>query len=138
MEKFNLIIDAMKNGDFEKIDAFVHEDFMFFKEYEVQNREEWLEDIKKLIESDWEFDQPQLISENEDMVAMNHIVTEDTSIYRVTFVHFLKDGQTCAWQHTALSFPSLKHCLRAPIGQTYATLGCFGSTGQPSAPIVVS
>ena len=94
MEKYNLIIDAMNNGDFEKIDAFVHEDFMFFKEYEVQNREEWMEDIKKLIESDWTFDQPQLISENEDMVAMNHIVTEDNSIYRVTFVHFLKDGQT--------------------------------------------
>ena len=94
MEKYNLIIDAMNNGDFEKIDAFVHEDFMFFKEYEVQNREEWMEDIKKLIESDWTFDQPQLISENEDMVAMNHIVTEDTSIYRVTFVHFLKDGKT--------------------------------------------
>ena len=35
MEKYNLIIDAMNNGDFEKIDAFVHEDFMFFKEYEV-------------------------------------------------------------------------------------------------------
>jgi hypothetical protein len=47
MEKYNLIIDAMSNGDFEKIDAFVHEDFMFFKEYEVQNREEWMEDIKK-------------------------------------------------------------------------------------------
>ena len=98
MEKYNLIIDAMNNGDFEKIDAFVHEDFMFFKEYEVQNREEWMEDIKKLIESDWKFDQPQLISENEDMLAMNHIVTEDNSIYRVTFVHFLKDGKT--WRMT--------------------------------------
>ena len=52
MEKFNLMVDAMDNGPFEKMDAFVHEDFMFFKEYTVQNREEWLEDIKELIEGD--------------------------------------------------------------------------------------
>ena len=94
MEKFNLMVDAMNNGPFEKMDAFVHEDFMFFKEYTVQNREEWLEDIKKLIDSDWKFNQPQLLVENEDLVALNHIVTEGDSRYRVTAVHFLKDGKT--------------------------------------------
>ena len=88
------MVDAMDNGPFEKMDAFVHEDFMFFKEYTVQNREEWLEDIKELIEGDWKFNQPQLLIENEDMVALNHIVVEGNSSYRVTAVHFLKDGQT--------------------------------------------
>ena len=94
MEKFNLMVDAMDNGPFEKMDDFVHDDFMFFKEYTVQNREEWLEDIKKLIESDWKFNRPQLLIENEDIVALNHIVTEGSARYRVTAVHFLKDGQT--------------------------------------------
>ena len=94
MEKFNLMVDAMDNGPFEKMDSFVHEDFMFFKEYTVQNREEWLEDIKTLIEGDWKFYQPQLLIENEDVVALNHIVSEGSSRYRVTAVHFLKDGQT--------------------------------------------
>ena len=94
MEKFNLMVDAMDNGPFEKMDAFVHEDFMFFKEYTVQNREEWLEDIKKLIEGEWKFNQPQLLVENEDVVALNHIVTEGCSRYRVTAVHFLKNGKT--------------------------------------------
>ena len=94
MIKFNLMVDAMDKGPFEKMDAFVHEDFMFFKEYTVQNREEWLEDIKKLIESDWKFSQPQLLVENEDLVALNHIVTEEGARYRVTAVHFLKDGKT--------------------------------------------
>ena len=94
MEKFNLMVDAMDNGPFEKMDAFVHEDFMFFKEYTVQNREEWLKDIKKLIEGDWKFNQPHLLIENEDVVALNHIVTEGGSSYRVTAVHFLKDGKT--------------------------------------------
>ena len=94
MEKFNLMVDAMDNGPFEKMDSFVHEDFMFFKEYTVQNREEWLEDIKALIEGDWKFCRPQLLIENEDVVALNHIVSEGSSRYRVTAVHFLKDGQT--------------------------------------------
>ena len=94
MEKFKLMVEAMDNGPFEKMDVFVHEDFMFFKEYTVQNREEWMEDIKKLIESDWKFSQPQLLVENEDVVALNHIVTEGGSSYRVTAVHFLKDGKT--------------------------------------------
>ena len=112
MEKFNLMVDAMDNGPFEKMDAFVHEDFMFFKEYTVQNREEQLEDIKELIEGDWKFNQPQLLIENEDMVALNHIVVEGNSSYRVTAVHFLKDGQTwrLATHRTCIQSSAITTC----------------------------
>lgn len=82
MEKFNFIVDVMNNGPIERMESFVHEEFLFFKEYGMQDRGEWL------------FKEPNLVAENEDVLVFNHIVLDDGQKFRVTAVNFLKDGQT--------------------------------------------
>ena len=94
VKKFNFVVDAMRNGPMEKMEDWVHEDFLFFKEYGMQDREEWLDEIKLLVESDWKFTEPTLLVENEDVLVFNHIVNENNSKFRVTAVNFLKDGKT--------------------------------------------
>ena len=79
MEKFNLVVDIMNNGPMEKMQEWVHEEFLFFKEYGMQDREEWL-------------------SENKDVLVFNHIVSEGDKTFRVTAVNFIKEGQT--WRLT--------------------------------------
>ena len=41
MEKFKFIVDVMINGPMERMESFVHEEFLFFKEYGMQDRDEW-------------------------------------------------------------------------------------------------
>ena len=98
MEKFNLVVDIMNNGPMEKMQEWVHEEFLFFKEYGMQDREEWLSEIKELVEGDWKCNQPTLVAENEDVLVFNHIVTEGDKTFRVTAVNFIKEGQT--WRLT--------------------------------------
>ena len=38
MEKFNLVVDIMNNGPMEKMQEWVHEEFLFFKENGMQDR----------------------------------------------------------------------------------------------------
>jgi len=98
MEKFNLVVDIMNNGPMEKMQEWVHEEFLFVKEYGMQDREEWLSEIKDLVEGDWKFNQPTLVAENKDVLVFNHIVTEGDKTFRVTAVNFIKEGQT--WRLT--------------------------------------
>ena len=94
MSKFNFVVDAMCNGPMEKMEEWVHEDFLFFKEYGMQDRDEWMDEIKLLVESDWEFNEPKLLAENEDVLVFSHIVNDGDLTFRVTAVNFLKNGQT--------------------------------------------
>lgn len=94
MEKFNFIVDVMNNGPIERMESFVHEEFLFFKEYGMQDRGEWLSEIRELVEGDWQFKEPNLVAENEDILVFNHILLDDGQKFRVTAVNFLKDGQT--------------------------------------------
>ena len=94
MEKFNFVIDVMHNGPMERMEDWVHEDFLFFKEYGMQDRNEWMDEIQLLVESEWKFNDPKLLVENEDVLVFSHIVNDGNFKYRVTAVNFLKDGQT--------------------------------------------
>ena len=94
MEKFKFIVDVMNNGPMQRMESFVHEEFLFFKEYGMQDRDEWLSEIRELVESDWQFTEPKLIAETEAVLVFNHVVVDDGQKFRVTAVNFLKDGQT--------------------------------------------
>ena len=50
---------------------------MFFKEYGMQDNGEWLSEIRELVEGDWQFKEPNLVAENEDVLVFNHIVLDD-------------------------------------------------------------
>ena len=59
----------------------------------MQDNGEWLSEIRELVEGDWQFKEPNLVAENEDVLVFNHIVLDDGQKFRVTAVNFLKDGQ---------------------------------------------
>jgi len=58
LEKFNFVVDVMNNGPIERMESFVHEEFLFFKEYGMQDRGEWRSEIRELVEGDWQFKEP--------------------------------------------------------------------------------
>ena len=60
----------------------------------LKTQDEWLSEIRELVESSWQFIEPNLLAENEDVLVFNHIVVDDGQKFRVTAVNFLKDGQT--------------------------------------------
>ena len=103
MGRFNLVVDIMNNGPMERMEEWVHEEFLFIKDYGMQDREEWLADIRELVEGEWKFNQPTLVAENEDVLVFNHIVNEGDKTFRVTAVNFIKDGQT--WRLTTHRTP---------------------------------
>ena len=94
-EKFNLVVEIFNNGPMEKVEEWIHDDFLFFKEYGMQDRDEWMAEIKGLVEGDFKFADPTLVAENEDVLVFNHIVTDENQCkFRVTAVNFLKNGQS--------------------------------------------
>ncbi|MDB2530381.1 hypothetical protein N9X46_06620 [Paracoccaceae bacterium] len=95
MQKFNHIVDIYNNGRLQEVDEWLHDDFLFLKEYGMQNKEEYLEDCKGLFEKDFKMNNPQLVVENDNMVALNHLVVdEDGNKIRVTAVNFIKDEKS--------------------------------------------
>jgi hypothetical protein len=95
MQKFNHIVDIYNNGRLQEVDEWLHDDFLFLKEYGMQNKEEYLEDCKGLFEKGFKMNNPQIVVENDDMVALNHLVVgEDGNKYRVTAVNFIKDEKS--------------------------------------------
>ena len=81
-------------GQLKEWKALSMKSFCFFKEYGMQDRGEWLSEIRELVEGDWQFKEPNLVAENEDVLVFNHLVLDDGQKFRVTAVNFLKDGQT--------------------------------------------
>ena len=90
MEKFNFIVDVMNNGPIERMESFVHEEFLFFKEYGMQDRGELLSEIRELVEGDWQFKEPNLVAENEDVLVFNHIVLDDGQKFSIDRGKLLK------------------------------------------------
>ena len=50
MQKFNHIVDIYNNGRLQEVDEWLQDDFLFLKEYGMQNKEEYLEDCKGFFE----------------------------------------------------------------------------------------
>ena len=61
---FNFVVDVMNNGPMKKMESFVHEEFLFFKDYGMQDSDDWLSEIRDLVEGDWQFTEPKLLAEN--------------------------------------------------------------------------
>jgi hypothetical protein len=60
MQKFNHIVDIYNNGRLQEVDEWLHDDFLFLKEYGMQNKEEYLEDCKGLFEKGFKMNSPQI------------------------------------------------------------------------------
>ena len=59
-QKFNHIVDIYNNGRLQEVDEWLHDDFLFLKEYGMQNKEEYLEDCKGLFEKGFKMNSPQI------------------------------------------------------------------------------
>ena len=94
MKSFNYVVEIFNNGDMQKVEDWLHEEFLFIKDYGMQNKEEYLAEFQDLFEKNFKFQNPKLVVENEDILVLNHTVSDDTGQkFRVTAVIFLKDGK---------------------------------------------
>ena len=90
MQILNHILDIYNNGRLQELTNGSMMIFCFSKNM-VQNKEEYLEDCKGLLEKGFKMNNPQLVVENDDMVALNHIVVDENgNKFSVTAVNFIK------------------------------------------------
>ena len=95
MSRFEHIVNIYNAGDLEKVDEWLHEEFLFIKDFSMQNKDEYLEDVKGIFANGFKMHDPKLVVENEDIVALNHLVKDAKGqSFRVTAVNFLRDGQS--------------------------------------------
>ena len=90
------VIEATNRGDINTFKSDLHEDFLFIKDYQMQNREEYLEDLEELFKKNYKVNHPRVILENQDLLVLNHEVSENSKRYLVTVVALRKDGR--AWR----------------------------------------
>ena len=90
MSKFEHIINIYNAGDLEKVDEWLHEEFLFIKDFSMQNKDEYLEDVKGIFANGFKMHDSKLVVENEDIVALNRLVKDEKGqSFRVTAVNFL-------------------------------------------------
>ena len=90
------VIEATNRGDIDIFKSDLHEDFLFIKDYQMQNREEYLEDLGELFKKNYRVDQPKVILENRDILVLSHEVNENSKKFLVTVVALRRDGR--AWR----------------------------------------
>ena len=90
------VIEATNRGDIDAFKSDLHEDFLFIKDYQMQNREEYLEDLGELFKKNYIVDQPKVILENRDILVLSHEVSENSKKFLVTVVALRRDGR--AWR----------------------------------------
>ena len=95
MSKFSEIVEIYETWDVAKVDHWLHDDFLFIKDFDMQTKEEYLEDTKVLFEQGFKMSDPKMVVENDDIMALSHIVADGSGQrFRVTAVTFFKDGKS--------------------------------------------
>ena len=73
---------------------WLHEDFMYLKETSLSDRREHIEKLKKQFTSKNAINEPELLYEDQDMMAFRHFVVQDNGTrHRVTQIQLYKSGK---------------------------------------------
>ena len=84
----------MEERNWQEMERWLHEDFMYIRETALSNREEHVENIKKQFTKKAGINEPQLLHEDEDMMAFRHLVVKkDGKRHKVTQIQLYKDGK---------------------------------------------
>ena len=86
------ILDAL---DVDCLENLCHEEFIFVDDYEMLNRDDWIERIQALwSENPIDFScERNVIADQRDIFCMQYTLDIDGVSYRITNVSLLKDGK---------------------------------------------
>ena len=94
LKKFDRVLRLMKERNWKEMKGWLHEDFMYLRETALSNREEHVENLKKQFTEKAAINEPELLYEDEDMMAFRHLVVQENGKnHRVTQIQLYKDGK---------------------------------------------
>ena len=94
LEKYNKVIRLLEERNWQEMQEWLHEDFMYLKETSLSDRREHIEKLKKQFTSKNAINEPELLYEDQDMMAFRHFVVQDNGKrHRVTQIQLYKSGK---------------------------------------------
>ncbi len=94
MEKYKKVLRLVEERNWQEMEEWLHEDFMYIKETALMDREEHIKKMKKEFASKQAINQHELLYEDEDMMSFKHIVTQKNGKkFRITQIQLYKDGK---------------------------------------------
>ena len=93
MEKYKKVLRLVEERNWKEMEEWLHEDFMYIKETALMDREEHVKKMEKEFGAKQAINQHELLHEDEDMMAFNHIVTQKNGKkFRITQIQLYKEG----------------------------------------------
>ena len=94
LEKYKKVLRLVEQRNWQEMEEWLHEDFMYIKETALMDREEHVKNLEKEFASKQAINQNELLHEDDDMMAFKHIVTQKNGKkFRVTQIQLYKDGK---------------------------------------------
>ena len=94
LEKYRKVLRLVEQRNWQEMEEWLHEDFMYIKETALRDREEHVKNLEKEFASKQAINQNELLHEDDDMMAFKHIVTQKNGKkFRVTQIQLYKDGK---------------------------------------------
>ena len=93
MEKYKKVLRLVEERNWKEMEEWLHDDFMYIKETALMDREEHVKKMEKEFESKQAINGPELLHEDEDMMAFKHVVTQKNGKkFRITQIQLYKEG----------------------------------------------
>ena len=94
LEKYIKVLRLLEERNWEEMKEWLHEDFMYIKETALSDRLEHVETLKKQFTEKAAINEPELLHEDEDMMAFKHLVIQKNGKkHRVTQIQLYKDSK---------------------------------------------
>ncbi len=94
MEKYNKVLKLLEERSWDEMKGWLHEDFMYIKETALSDRQEHIAKLKSQFTTKSAINEPELLYENEDMMAFKHLVVQKNGKkHRITQIQLYKDGK---------------------------------------------
>ena len=92
--KVHKVLRLLEERNWEEMKEWLHEDFMYIKETALSDRLEHVETLEKQFTEKAAINEPEILHEDEDMMAFKHLVIQKNGKkYRVTQIQLYKDGK---------------------------------------------
>ena len=97
MEKYIKVLRLLEERNWEEMKEWLHEDFMYIKETALSDRFEHVETLEKQFTEKAAINEPELLYEDEDMMAFKHLVihkmVKNIELLKSNFIKMERSGE---------------------------------------------
>ena len=88
------VFNAIDEHDLEALSELIHDDFVYFHDYEIRTKKDWLDGVREGLEMEGKFtDERRILCDTADCYAIQRTANIDGKKYRTTFMALLKDDK---------------------------------------------